>query len=156
MNLSINTLAAVLRIIKIVATSSRRDINLRTFGSVSIFGHNEIVFKVDLYSYGDKPAVELYRRVTDSGDTWFEPFATLTVNVVDHSLAPGCFFAKCYGENTSLRYPLLSEGWFEDTGDRVGVGMTHVEVWKPTQKFCDAFLAAHQSEINFLTENALV
>ena len=156
MNLTANILSTVLRIIKIVATSSRRDIDLRSFGSVVIHGYTGIVMKADLYAHGECLAIQLYHQVTDNGDTWTEPFATLTINVPNHGLAPGCFFAKTYGENTMIRYPLLSQGWFQDTGDRVVVGMTHVEVWKPTQKFCDAFLAAHQSEVSFLTEHDLV
>jgi len=156
MNLTANTLSTVLRIIKIVATSKRRDIDLRSFGSVLMFGYTGVVFKTDLYAYGECLAIQLYHEVNDVVGIWHEPLATLTINVPDHGLAPGCFFAKTYGENTFLRYPLLSQGWFEDTGDRVGVGMTHVEVWKPSQKFCDAFLAAHQAEVEFLNEHALV
>lgn len=151
MNVIQTTIATVVAMIKTIATHPWSEIQLMPFGSLSVPTFNQIAFKVDLYAYGERLAVHLLQRVTVGDETWFEHLREITVNVPDASVAPGSFFVKTYGDNTAFRYPLLSQGWFEDTGDRFVVGNTHVEVWRPTQRFCDAFQQAHESSISLVS-----
>lgn len=149
------TFAVVARLIRQAAMSPRTGFKLHAFGDFNLPGYSNVAFDCDLYAYGEVLAVHLAAPLQGANEHR-DHIATLTVNVPDHSLPPGCFFAKCYGENTFLRDPLLSQGWFEDTGVRVPTGFTQVEVWRVTQKFCDNFIAAHQSELSFLQEAAIV
>lgn len=147
MNLSpMSSLATVVSLIHAACAVETEAVPLRLFGDVSVYGHQSVAFSCDLYCSGEVLAVNLHTKVSGSGqDDQFMIYASLTVNVVGHPIPSDCFFAKCFGEATVFRDPLLTQGWFEDTGNRVPYGPAQVEVWRVTQKFCDAFIAAHQA-----------
>lgn len=57
-----------------------------------------------------------------AAEKFFEPWATLSVNVPEASLAEGEFVAKTYSENEGLVEQMVVLGLMEETGKFVQVG----------------------------------
>lgn len=57
------------------------------------------------------------------------PFAILSEDVPSMRLAHGEVIIRTHGTNKPLRGPLLSSGYFKDTGKRVSAGSDELEIW---------------------------
>ncbi len=119
-----------------------------------IFGHfkakglmdNEehLAFEAARYAYVGSPlALKVWSRNNFcEGPSW-EPYIDLTVNQRPNDCDPTEIIVKTYSENAHLRDALLNLGYFTDTGRRIGVLFTELEIWSLTEKFEEAFDLAH-------------
>ena len=95
---------------------------MKNLGHVKHFG-SDIQIKQTEYADG-RIALQLI-DMEDGG-----PYATFSVNLPAVALLDGEFLAKTWGENESLRDPMMNTGLFIDTGKREKSGFVSAEVWR--------------------------
>ena len=60
----------------------------------------------------------------------YEPYAILSVNIVDLELEPNEFAVKNYSENEEIYNFIKETGIFEDTGKTAQTGFVTVPIWE--------------------------
>lgn len=101
-------------------------------------------FEAGRYAYVGSP-LYLQVWVKDGVPAW-EPYLTLTRNERPNDCKSNEVLVKTYEENAHMRETLLATGLFEDTGERLPVGFTQLEIWRLTEAFCHAFNEVHALE----------
>ncbi len=109
-----------------------------TFGQVEMPGQGVLTFETQRYMKGDAPlAIQAWLQ-NDEG--FPSPWGRIT-----SACPPGSkvesdeIIVKTYDENEQMRSPLLTSGYFADTGKRIPAGYASLEVWKLLPKFVDDF-----------------
>ena len=87
-----------------------------------------VKFSIENYCNNGRMCLDL---VTD--DEIQEPFATLTVNIVEARLEENEIIVKTWSENESIAKAALETGLFENTGKLIPTGYVNAQVWKVLQ-----------------------
>lgn len=126
---------------------SERPFEKRIFGQFQAAGLMgapvDLAFEAGRYPYVGSPlALQIWVNDGQTPALW-EPYVTLTKNVRPNDCTDVEIIVKTYDANAHLRESLLGLGYFEDTGKRIEAGFTQLEIWSLTDKFVEAFDAAH-------------